>query len=47
MGENEMKPNCPTPQNVRLSEWLGGGALCLHCEIIEMYNEMYMYKGAP
>ena len=23
LGNNEMKPNCPTLQNVRLSEWLG------------------------
>jgi hypothetical protein len=23
LGENEMKPNCRMPQNVRLSEWLG------------------------
>ena len=26
LGENEMKPNCRMPQNVRLSEWLGPSA---------------------
>jgi antitoxin FitA len=26
LGENEMKPNCRMPQNVRLSEWLARSA---------------------
>ena len=31
MGENEMKPNSRLPQNVRLSEWLGGTVLNCVC----------------
>ena len=35
LGENEMKPNCRMPQNVRLSESLGGSVFAtLKCALV-------------
>jgi len=36
LGENEMKPNCPTPQNVRLSDVLAS------TDLAQYWQQQYM-----